>query len=371
MNSKDFQKIYPLIPGSKAVLLVGPTGVGKSAMAKWAAEKYNIPLIDQRLATKQEGDISGYPDIEKLSKTGVLTFAMDSWFVRATREPCLLMLDELNRALPAVRQGVFQLVYDRELGADENGIPYKLHPETRIMVGINAGAEYEVDEMDPALVRRFWKMDIDAHLPSWIEWASNKENPVDRVLIQFLKDNPKHFAPPISDITPGEPIPCPATWDDVDQALKFNKGFSPSEWAGRSAPEGVHSLCAGYVGTEASMAFRSYVQNLDTEVSAEDVLDRWSEVRPEVRKLPVDRATQLIDRLMTHLQENTWTKNQIKNFRTFARELHGSELAVHLMCESLNVMKGGVSQGSEILDGAFRKELAETIKTARELGTKK
>jgi MoxR-like ATPase len=70
------------------------------------------------------------------------------------------MLDELNRSLPGVQQSFFQLVLDRELGNDKDGNPYKFHPETRIFAAVNHGSEYDVNEMDPALLRRFWTVDL-------------------------------------------------------------------------------------------------------------------------------------------------------------------------------------------------------------------
>ena len=46
----------------------------------------------------QEGDVGGYPDLEGMKENGIMTFCMPSWFVRACREPVVLMLDELNRS---------------------------------------------------------------------------------------------------------------------------------------------------------------------------------------------------------------------------------------------------------------------------------
>ena len=79
-----------------------------------------------------EGDVQGYPDIEGMKEKGIMTFCMPSWFVRACNEPVVLFLDEFNRGLRSVQQSFFQIVLDRQLGNDENGNPYNIHPETRI-----------------------------------------------------------------------------------------------------------------------------------------------------------------------------------------------------------------------------------------------
>ena len=155
MDIRTIKNIVPNLPADIAVLMRGPTGVGKSHVARAFADELGLPFIDVRGSTMSEGDVGGYPDIEAMKDNGIMTFCMPSWFVRACNEPVVLMLDELNRSLPGVQQAFFQIVLDRELGNDKNGNPYKLHPETRVIAAVNFGSEYDVNEMDPALLRRF------------------------------------------------------------------------------------------------------------------------------------------------------------------------------------------------------------------------
>ena len=115
MDIKTFKTVAGKLPAEMAILMRGPTGVGKSFLGKAIADEKELPFIDVRLSVMSEGDVAGYPDIEGMKETGVMTFCMPSWFVRATREPVVLMLDEMNRALPGVQQAAFQLILDREL----------------------------------------------------------------------------------------------------------------------------------------------------------------------------------------------------------------------------------------------------------------
>ena len=156
MDIATFKIVAPALPSHIAILMRGPTGVGKSHLARQIADAHGLPFIDVRGSTMSEGDVGGYPDIEGMKESGVMTFCMPAWFIRACNEPVVLMLDELNRSLPGVQQSFFQLVLDRELGNDKNGVPYRLHPETRVIAAVNHGSEYDVNEMDPALLRRFW-----------------------------------------------------------------------------------------------------------------------------------------------------------------------------------------------------------------------
>ena len=82
----------------------------------------------------------------------------------------------MNRSLPGVQQSFFQLILDRELGNDKDGNPYRLHPETRVFAAVNHGAEYDVNDMDPALLRRFWTVDLEPTVDNWLEWARDEES---------------------------------------------------------------------------------------------------------------------------------------------------------------------------------------------------
>ena len=205
MDIKTFQNVAHRLPAEMAILMRGPTGVGKSFLGKAIAEGEGKPFIDVRLSVMSEGDVAGYPDLEGMKKNGIMTMCMPSWFMRAVKEPVVLMLDEMNRALPGVQQSAFQLVLDRELGNDEDGVPYKLHPETRIIAAVNHGAEYDVNDMDPALLRRFWVCDIEPTSTDWIEWAN--ENGIDSVMIDFIRQNPAHLRVDPTQVEPGTVAP--------------------------------------------------------------------------------------------------------------------------------------------------------------------
>jgi len=83
MDIKTFQLVASKLPPEMAILMRGPTGVGKSFLGKAIADEEAKPFIDVRLSVMSEGDVGGYPDIEGMKETGVMTFCMPSWFMRA------------------------------------------------------------------------------------------------------------------------------------------------------------------------------------------------------------------------------------------------------------------------------------------------
>ena len=325
MDIKTFVNIASQLPPDIAALMRGPTGIGKSHLAKQIAESLNLPFIDVRGSTMSEGDVGGYPDIEGMKETGVMTFCMPSWFIRATKEPVVLMLDELNRSLPGVQQSFFQLVLDRELGNDKNGIPYRLHPETRVIAAVNFGSEYDVNEMDPALLRRFWVVDLVPTAEDWIEWA--RENNIDPVLIDFIHHHPEHLRVDPSQVDPGSVTPNPASWHRVDHCLK-HMNIEPKNSAGRETPAGMYGLCKGMVGNEAAIAFCSFVKEYELQVSAEDLLS-GAMSKKDLDALPVSTKNALIEKVAHHCKENTWTLTESKRIASWAKSLPG-ELMIHV-----------------------------------------
>ena len=324
MDIKTYKSVASKLPAEIAVLMRGPTGIGKSHLARAAADEIGLPFIDVRLSTMSEGDVGGYPDIEGMKETGVMTFCMPSWFVRATKEPVVLMLDEMNRALPGVQQSAFQLVLDRELGNDQDGNPYRLHPETRIFAAVNAGAEYDVNDMDPALLRRFWTIDLEPTNADWLEWAEGK---VDEVIIDFIRQNPNHLRVDVATVEPGTVCPNPASWHRLADSLA-HMGWSPKAdgIAGADCPPGFYAVAQGFVGTEAAIALSTFVKGYELVVTAEDVLERWDEVKDRVKEMNASDQSSVIERLAAHCKENKWSEKQAKCVAGFADELGGEML---------------------------------------------
>ncbi len=146
MDITQLKTIAKTLPPNIAVLMRGPTGVGKSFAAKAIAEELGLPFIDVRGSTMDESDM-GIPDLEASKEAGAYTKMVPSWYLRGCREPVVLMLDELNRSMPQVMQGFFQIVLDRELGNLADGDSLKLHPETRVIAAVNCGGEYDVNDI--------------------------------------------------------------------------------------------------------------------------------------------------------------------------------------------------------------------------------
>tara|TARA_R110002060_G_scaffold14799_2_gene20739 strand:- start:208 stop:1287 length:1080 start_codon:yes stop_codon:yes gene_type:complete len=358
MDIATFNLVAPLMPADQAILMKGATGIGKSAMAKQVAAALNLPLIDVRTAVMQEGDMAGIPNLEAINETGVAHNAMYGWFVRACREPVVIFLDEINRAMLPVLQGAFQLVLDRELGNGPDGMPYRLHPETRVLAAGNFGSEYESEDLDPAMQRRFWVCDLEPTTEDWLTWA--KDN-VDSVLVEFIRNHPVHLRVDPATVEPGTICPNPATWDRVSQCLT-HAGMAPTAWAGSDSPKGAYSIALGLVGPEAAIAMVDFAKNYESNISAEDVLERWDSVSDKVEAMSTDRRFSLVDGIVEWCKVGDLKASGARNLGKFSELLTGEELVALWTkvsaCGNVNNVK--------LLHGQIGKKVVEVVQKARQ-----
>ena len=321
MDIKTFKNLAAKLPPQMAILMRGPTGVGKSHMGKALSVELGLPFIDVRGSTMDESQVSGIPDFETSKELGVSTFCLPSWYVRACREPVVIMLDELNRSMPQVMQSFFQIVLDRELGNNAEGEAIRLHPETRVIAAVNHGNEYDVNDMDPALLRRFWVVDLEPSLEDWINWAG--DNDIDPLTIDFVRQHPEHHRVDPSSVEPGTVIPTPASWHRLDESLRF-MGMAPTDQAG-TRPEGLYALASGFVGTEAAIAYSEFIARYERVISAEDVLEgRIAAER--AKELSAAEGLAVIDKVINWIKENNLSKKQAKNVADFLEERGGEQL---------------------------------------------
>jgi len=321
MDIKTFNSIAPNLPAHIAILMRGPTGVGKSHVARALAKELDLPYLDVRGSTMDESDM-GIPDMAKSAEIGAYTKMVPTWYLRACREPVVLMLDELNRSMPQVMQSFFQIVLDRELGNLADGEALRLHPQTRVIAAVNWGAEYDVNDMDPALLRRFFVADIEPTAHDWIEWAAGEG--LDSITIDFIRQNTAHWRVDPSKVEPGTVTPTPASWHRLDDSLS-HMGWGPQKYAGKDTPDGFYATVLGFVGVEAAIAFKSFIKDYERQISADDIVEgRIDSV--EFMDLPAGTKNSVIDKISEHCKNNEWTMDQSKNVAEFGLNIGGENM---------------------------------------------
>ena len=306
MSIKTFLSVAARLPVETSVLLRGPHGIGKSQVVRQLAREFGLPVTDRRLSQMSEGDMIGLP-----STDGETTrFNPPDWFKAACVSPVCLFLDELNRATPEVMQAAFQVVLDREL----NG--WKLHPGTRVFAAVNASAAYTVNEMDPALLDRFWTIDLSPTVEDWVTWA--RGGGVHDTIVDFIAGNEKWLDTP-KDVDPGKVSPSRRSWERLSTSLKSSGvADSPNDPI-------FYPMCLGYVGPEATIAFHSFVKTIDAQVTGEEVLNDYSKCKKKVEKLGQEKQNILIDKVADYVVKSLKVLDEVqgKNLGAFMKDLPG------------------------------------------------
>lgn len=308
MDIKTFIKSASCLPAEISILAKGPTGIGKSHIFHTIGKELNLPVIDRRLSQMTEGDIIGLPELVD----GVTRFAPVDWIIKACNEPVVLFFDELNRATLEVQQCAFQIVLDRELNGN------KLHPETRVYAAVNEGSEYQVLDMDPALLRRFWAIDLEPTTEDWLSWAFNRDD-IPTITQSFIRTNP-NFLRHKGEMEPGKVYPNPASWHRLSQSL-IHANLNPDDYAGNaSLPDLLFPLCLGFLGEATTVKFVNHIREYEKKFSAEDVLNSWSEKEKDISKLTEDKRNELIEQIMFYInREGSLTLKQVLNCSLYVK----------------------------------------------------
>jgi len=291
--------------------LVGAMGIGKSQIVAQIAEELGIQLIDLRLAQMETGDLVGIPYLK-----GNKTFwGAPGWWPEEGSKG-ILLLDEINRAPNDVRQAVFQLIL-----ADSKG-NRKLHTHIlpkgwAVIAAMNpGGGEYQVEELDKAMIRRFIMLNVHPDVESWLLWAKSKklegkEDPkVDTSITAFIGANKNLLN--LTENFDTEVKPSSDAWTMLSQLRAANVIPYEAEF----------EIMAGLVGKEAATAFRKWLDaNYKRPVNGEEILNKYDEVEEKLKEQRNDEwyATKLD--LLTHLATNKeLNKKQTENLKRFIKD---------------------------------------------------
>lgn len=194
-----------VIKTNEVPLIVGESGIGKTALAKKLAEDENLNLVSIDGNLLKEGEIGGLPTIESyetLDESGKTIYKKSTVYAVHTKlreidnyilnnKGVLLFIDEINRCEHTVQQELMNLILNREI----NG--YNLSKEVKIIAAMNPSGkygedfDYQVVDMDAAQENRFVWLRMESDSENWINWAI--KNNINNKVIEFISNFPQYL----------------------------------------------------------------------------------------------------------------------------------------------------------------------------------
>lgn len=265
MNATLTKRILREMPINKSIMLRAKHGVGKSSVIKQSAIEQDIEFFDVRLSQCEVGDIKGLPHLDPVK--GMTSFLKPYWWPRDPNSKGILFFDELNRASKDVLQAVFEICLDRRLDGD------KLPDGWRVVAAVNADDDYDVVELDPALLDRWFIIDFDPTPKEWIDWARSSK--VHAAVVEFINRNNNLLDPPVGNLESGRVYPSRRSWvalSDTIQAMNLTDDTDGL----------VTQVAKGWVGREVAVMFQKFMTNEFSQLKASDILDKFEEMVPKI-----------------------------------------------------------------------------------------
>ena len=347
MNFTETLKSVDLVLSTKEVpLVVGESGIGKTALARKVAKNNNwsLVVIDGNLL--KEGEIGGLPTVEsytsidsngnKIEKK-ITVYAIHSKLKEIDEEiakgnTVLLFIDEINRCEHTVQQELMNLILNREI----NG--YKLDKNVNILAAMNPSSkygsdfDYQVVDMDAAQENRCVWLNMESDYTQWLSWAMDEG--IEEKVIEFISTFPEY----LNKVNDEDVRATPRSYERVSKTYKMYKENKDS------IPRNVFlNVIKGNVGKVIAEEFINFVESdYSPLISYNDIFDGETLNDSVVDKIKNESHTRLylsamniLKNMEQNIKNNNFNDNYINRFVEFLK-LYPIDLMVGIMKDMKN-----------------------------------
>lgn len=287
-------EILEEIPATQNIMLIGKHGIGKSQILEKYYSDKGYKVVSLFLGQMADpGDLTGIPN--KNEKTGHTDFMPPYWFP-TDDTPIVLFLDEMNRARPEVLQTIMDLALNRKLAGRA------LPAGSRIISAVNNGEEYQLTDLDPALVSRFNIYEFIPSVQDWLLWA-NKSG-IDERITSYIAANPKALdnQAPIEDLDNLEKTPDRRAWVRVSEIISGKSDLKQSH----------KSIIAGIVGGIAANRFFEFMDQNHLLTAKELLLGDFEKSRIKMEKYKTPQFATINDAVFVFLESAKYSDSDKK-----------------------------------------------------------
>ncbi len=223
-TAKTHEGLYRIpVTGQRPVLLMGPPGIGKTAIVEQAAGECGLGMVAYTMTHHTRQSAIGLPMIEKKSFGGreyaVTDYTMSeilaSVYEQAEytgKQEGILFLDEINCVSETLMPALLQFLQYKTFGT------HRL-PRGWIVVAAGNPARYNqsVRELDMAVLDRVKWMEIEPELSVWKAYARNRG--LHPAVLSFLDWKPESFYAAQTDAR-GRGFVTARGWEDLSRMLE-------------------------------------------------------------------------------------------------------------------------------------------------------
>lgn len=305
----------------RGVLLLGGTGLGKTAMLQSLARKAGIGYRRLDASVLEPSDLGGIPSQDAMHG-GRMEYLRPAWMPDLESEPeGFLVIEEATRPHAAVKNGLLNLISEKQLNGHVLPHKWSVHGTA------NPADENftDAEEMDAAFAARFSIIEVRAHRRDWLTWAAS--HGVHRDVLAYVDTTPAIFSNK-GIYTQSNP----RSWTWISD---FLNAVDRSPGGERPQPDEILVFVTGLVGAELAQDFlaRRALPTPQT-MTATDLLTGYrSAHRHQVQRLVQSRqvaeVASLADAVVEHLADATQRGEalndavQRENLASFLNDLPG------------------------------------------------
>jgi hypothetical protein len=295
-----------------SLIIQGRPGIGKSHILHSIVPKRS-PLVRIPMATRNPDTFGAYPlpvrdnvVIDQRDELGNLVldqsgekikvdkevFRVEEALSEASITPLLernigdgygvLLLDDITLGHTDLQGAVLEVVQFGMIAGEKLGRNVLI-----ILTGNTVLDGSYASEWSAALLGRCMLVNLEPDCDTWVDLDTNRD--LEPVVIGFLKDHPKFFAPQVGDEDTTDEsgkTPSPRDWTRLGLAFKKFGGyrnFEPSILL-----NSLTAYATSFVGSKAGIAFTQYAQNFEVYPTGEELYNAessWTSVPRDKREL--------------------------------------------------------------------------------------
>lgn len=285
ITAADLYEVLEITPLDQAIMLIGNKGIGKSQILTAFHQKLGMKVQSFFLGQLSDpGDVIGLP--RKNEQTGITEYLPPFWWP-VDGKPIALFFDELNKARNEILNAIQDCVLNHTL------MGRALPEGSRVIAAVNWGDNYDVNDLDDAMLSRFNIYRFEPTVQEWLTYARTRQ--VDDRILRFISSRENYLDGTGQDQEAEEVINSPdrRAWFKVNSIIKGRPTISKACW----------KTITGQIGVTAQSAFKSFIDEQANAIPLNALLYECnSETIARLQSLPQQNLLNLNGKILQYLK---------------------------------------------------------------------